>query len=260
MAAVLTAAGSGSRLGYGIPKAQVELRSGDPQTSLLALSATRLAQVGGMRAIVVTCPAGLEEEFSRVLESLDLPVAWRVVAGSVTRQASVAAGLAALTTGTPGQAAQFDAALVHDAARALAPTDMMNRVVASVLGGANAVIPALAVTDTIKVVAEQETGSVVVISSTDRSALRAVQTPQGFAWSTLLKAHGSAAHLACQESTAATDDSSMAQWIGEQVYVVEGSDLAMKITTEADLDLARTLLNSQEVTGASEPDFQEMDR
>ena len=51
------------------------------------------------------------------------------------------------------------------------------------------------------------------------------------------------AHLALEEATAATDDSSMAQWIGEQVYVVDGSERALKITTEADLDVARTWLN-----------------
>ena len=196
VAAVLTAAGSGSRLGYGVPKALVELVHGSPETSLLALSASRLAAVTGMRALVVTCPEGLEDQFSEILQPLNLPVSWQVVPGAVTRQGSVAEGL-----------------------------------------------PALAVTDTIKVVAKQPSGAVVVISATDRETLRTVQTPQGFAWATLLKAHGRAAHLALEEATAATDDSSMAQWIGEQVYVVDGSERALKITTEADLDVARTWLN-----------------
>lgn len=242
VAAVLTAAGSGSRLGYGVPKALVELVQGGPETSLLALSASRLAAVAGMRALVVTCPEGLEDQFAQILQPLNLSVSWQVVPGAVTRQGSVAAGLAALSKMALGHASHFDAALVHDAARALAPTAMMDRVVASVLKGANAVIPALAVTDTIKVVAEQPSGAVVVISATDRDTLRTVQTPQGFAWATLLKAHGRAAHLALEEATAATDDSSMAQWIGEQVYVVDGSERALKITTEADLDVARTWL------------------
>lgn len=243
VAAVLTAAGSGSRLGYGVPKALVELVQDHPETSLLALSARRLAAVTGMRALVVTCPEGLEDRFSQVLQPLNLPVSWQVVPGSVTRQGSVAAGLAALSKMAQGHTSHFDAALVHDAARALAPTNMMDRVVASVLNGANAVIPALAVTDTVKVVAKQPSGAVVVISATDRETLRTVQTPQGFAWATLLKAHGRAAHLAHEEATAATDDSSMAQWIGEQVYVVDGSERALKITTEADLNVARTWLN-----------------
>lgn len=246
VAGVLTAAGSGTRLGYEVPKALVELVPGHPETSLLALAATRLAAVANMRAIVVTAPQGREDEFSAILAPLNLAVPWQVVAGSVTRQASVASGLAALTRLASSNTSYFDAALVHDAARALAPTDMMDRVVDSVLAGHNAVIPALAVTDTIKVVAEQPSGAVVVIGATERETLRAVQTPQGFAWSTLLKAHGHAAHLAHEEATAATDDSSMAQWIGEQVHVVDGSQHAVKITTEADLRLAQTLLNSEE--------------
>lgn len=245
IAGVLTAAGSGSRLGHAVPKALVELVPGHPETSLLALAASRLAAVENMRAIVVTAPQGLEDKFSEVLTPLELSVPWQVVAGSVTRQASVASGLAALTKMASSNASYFDAALVHDAARALAPTVMMDRVVAAVLEGRNAVIPALAVTDTIKVVAEQPSGAVVVIGATERETLRAVQTPQGFAWPTLLKAHGHAAHLANEESTAATDDSSMAQWIGEQVYVVDGSEQAVKITTESDLQLARTLLHAE---------------
>ena len=252
VAAVLTAAGSGSRLGFGIPKALVELVEGDPHTCLLVLAARRLAAVTGLRALVVTAPADQVSTFTELLAALNLPVSWLVVAGSVTRQASVAAGLAALTAMPGVQAHHFDAALVHDAARALAPTDMMNEVVAAVLRGANAVIPALAVTDTIKVVAEQPSGAVVVIGATERSALRAVQTPQGFAWATLLKAHGSAAHLASQEATAATDDSSMAQWIGEQVYVVPGSARALKITTPADLAQARNLLITEASTTGPE--------
>lgn len=248
VAGVLTAAGSGSRLGYAVPKALVELVAGQPNTSLLALAATRMAAVTNMRAIVVTAPAGFEDDFSAVLKPLNLAVPWQVVTGSVTRQASVASGLAALTRLASSNTSYFDAALVHDAARALAPTTMMDGVVASVLAGRNAVIPALAVTDTIKVVSEQPNGAVVVIGATERDTLRAVQTPQGFAWSTLLKAHGHAAHLANEEATAATDDSSMVQWIGEQVYVVPGSPQAVKITTEADLRLAQNLLNAEGTT------------
>ena len=138
--AVLTAAGSGSRLGCECPKALVEL-SGRP----LVWWAARGLRAGGVGAIVVTAPASSIEEFRSALTDIDRLT---VVAGSDrSRQESVAHGLAAL-----GERDADAVVLVHDAARPLTPAQVTERVIDAVAGGAGAVIPVLPVTDTLKTV------------------------------------------------------------------------------------------------------------
>ena len=104
-----------------------------------------------------------------------------MVAGGASRQASVAAALAAVPE-------DFGIVLVHDAARALTPPELVEAVADAVRGGHGAVIPVLAVVDTIKQV--DDFG--VVVGTVDRSVLRAVQTPQGFRRDVLTSAHAAA--------------------------------------------------------------------
>ena len=138
--AVLTAAGSGSRLGCELPKALVSL-SGRP----LVWWAARGLRAGGVGMIVVTAPASSIEDFRAALAGIEDVL---VVAGSDrSRQASVALGLAAL-----GHRDADAVVLVHDAARPLTPPEVSARVIDTVRGGAGAVIPVLPVTDTLKTV------------------------------------------------------------------------------------------------------------
>src|SRR5439155_26395945 len=118
----------------------------------------------------------------------------------------------------------FAIVLVHDAARALAPTDLVERVAAAVRAGHAAVIPLLPVVDTVKQV--DLAGS--VIGTVDRSALRIVQTPQGFRRSVLAQAHAAAVDEH-------TDDAGLVEKLGIPVTTVPGDDAAFKITTSADL-------------------------
>lgn len=154
-----------------------------------------------------------------------------VVAGGASRQASVAAALAALPAA--------DVVLVHDAARCFAPPAMIERVVDAVRAGHRAVIPVAPVVDTL--VASGDEGPAGAYA--DRSLLRAVQTPQGFARECLERAH--AAAPAADEASAATDDASLAVAIGETVWTVPGDDAAMKITTPRDLVLAEILFGGR---------------
>lgn len=146
-----------------------------------------------------------------------------VVAGGASRQASVAAALAAVP-------ADFHIVLVHDAARALTPPELVEAVANAVRGGHGAVIPVLAVVDTIKQV--DDFG--VVVGTVDRSVLRAVQTPQGFRRDVLTSAHAAAVDEH-------TDDAGMAEKIGVPVHTVPGSEAAMKITRPFDLAVAELL-------------------
>ena len=267
--AVLTAAGAGTRLGAGGPKALVEVGG----RSLLRRAAQGLADSGVVDHLVVTAPGEHVERFAAELAGLaGAGVGIRVVAGSsASRQASVALGLKAALEACPRAAV----VLVHDAARALTPPETVRRVVAAVRAGHDAVVPALAVTDTVKEVApvgpagsgDGGVGPVgpgggvgpvgpgdgaaaspaaradveVVVGTPDRSRLRAVQTPQGFAVAALVRAHELGAARGADEALAASDDAGLVEAAGGRVVVVEGDPLALKVTTPLDLALAELL-------------------
>ncbi|MDN5964442.1 MAG: 2-C-methyl-D-erythritol 4-phosphate cytidylyltransferase [Actinomyces sp.] len=251
--AVLTAAGSGTRLGCRGPKALVELGG----QTLLERAARGLADAG-IAALVVTAPPGEVDGFERVLPghvpgAPHVPVL--VVAGGESRQASVAAGLEALpavATLAGVELAEDTPVLVHDAARCLTPAEVIGRVVAAVEAGSVAVVPGLPVTDTLKEVASPMSTTDAasgptpevrrVVATPDRSHLWGVQTPQGFRWSVLLHAHEHGRALAATESTAATDDASLVEALGLPVDMVRGDTLALKVTSRTDLLLAELLV------------------
>jgi len=256
--AVLTAAGSGTRLGHALPKALVPLR-GEP---LVLHAARRLLAAGGVRALVVTAPANHLDAFVAALAPVgagtggvgvpaDGSTPVRVVAGGATRQASVAAGLAALrdlADPTDGAAAtgrvvvaDDTVVLVHDAARPFGPPELVARVVAAVADGHDAVVPGLPVTDTVKRVGPAQAGAAPVVGTVERAELRAVQTPQGFRLGLLRRAHDEAARHADDESLAATDDAGLVERLGRTVWVVPGDERAAKITTARDLRVAELL-------------------
>ncbi|MFB9691587.1 2-C-methyl-D-erythritol 4-phosphate cytidylyltransferase [Amorphoplanes digitatis] len=227
VAVLVPAAGAGLRLGPGGPKA-LRLLAGEP---LLVHAVRRVAAAPSVRLIIVAAPAA-DVEAVRALLAPVAPVT--VVAGGAERQHSVAAALAAVPE-------DVGVELVHDAARALTPPELVESVAAAVRGGCAAVIPVLPVVDTIKEVgsagAEGPSGPAeVVLGTVDRAVLRSVQTPQGFRRDVLAAAHaaGLAAH---------TDDAGMVEKAGIPVTCVPGSDLAMKITRPLDLVIAEALLH-----------------
>ena len=250
--AVLTAAGSGSRLGAGVPKALVPVGG----VSLLRRAAAGLIASGAVSHVVVTAPAEEVDRFRAELEGLPDGSAGasagrrgeiEVVAGSPrSRQASVALGLAAALAAVP----QADVVIVHDAARALTPPEVTQRVVAAVRAGHEAVVPALPVTDTVKEVEARPVGEPEpVVGTPRRDRLRAVQTPQGFSTPVLVAAHRAGAERAGDEALAASDDAGLVEACGGSVVVVAGDERAMKVTTPMDLALAELLLERQSAQG-----------
>ncbi len=141
-----------------------------------------------------------------------------VVSGGATRSASVRAGLAAV----PGA---VEVVLVHDGARPLATEAVYGRVIAAVRAGADAVVPVVAVSDSLR----STSGGVV-----DREAVVAVQTPQGFRAVAIRAAHAGGAD--------ATDDTTLVEANGGTVVVVDGETDNVKITRPVDLEVARCLL------------------
>jgi 2-C-methyl-D-erythritol 4-phosphate cytidylyltransferase len=217
--AVVPAAGSGERLAAGVPKAFYEL---DGRT-LVERAVDGLLESGVVDRVVVAVPADRTDRAKLIL-GRDATV----VAGGANRGDSVSLALAAVSDGE-----QPDFVLVHDAARALTPPELVVRVVEALRAGHPAVVPALPVSDTIKAV----DANGAVLGTPERAGLRAVQTPQGFATELLLRAYQQAG------SVDFTDDASLVEHIGGQVQVVYGDPLAFKITTRLDLLLAHAIVS-----------------
>jgi len=216
--AVVPAAGSGERLAAGVPKAFYQL---DGRT-LVERAVEGLLNSGVVDRVVVAVPADRTDRAKLIL-GRDATV----VAGGANRVESVARALEAVADPEIP-----DFVLVHDAARALTPPDLVIRVVESLRAGHLAVIPVLPLSDTVKVVDANGT----VLGTPERAGLRAVQTPQGFATGLLLRAYQ-------QAGTADfTDDASLVEHIGGHVQVVDGDPLAFKITTRLDLLLAQAIV------------------
>lgn len=223
--ALIAAAGQGTRLGAEVPKAYVELRG----RTLLERSVRALLASGVVDEVIVLVSPDMEPEAARIIGRIDTAGAApiRLVHGGSERADSVWAGLQAI----PDDDAVV---LIHDAARALTPPAMVRGVAKRVLEGAPAAVPVVPVADTIKEVAAD-----AVVSTPDRSRLRAVQTPQAFRLPALRQANLD--YLAEQPEFTATDDASLMEWHGERVATVPGDTLAFKITTPIDLTLAHAL-------------------
>jgi len=239
VAAIVPAAGRGERLGPGQPKALRAL-GGVP---MLVHAVRALAQARLIDRLVVAAPADDVAGVTALLDSYDVGADVLVVAGGINRQQSVALALEALPD-------DVRVVLVHDAARPLAPSELADAVAATVLAGHQAVVPGLAVADTIKRVEGATGGSVEesVLETVDRASLRAIQTPQGFDRGVLAKAHAAAA--AAGDGDTATDDAGLVERLGLPVVVVAGSAEAFKITRPMDLVFAEAVLAQRRSAGA----------
>jgi 2-C-methyl-D-erythritol 4-phosphate cytidylyltransferase len=229
-AAIVAAAGRGERLGADVPKALHEV-GGVP---MLVHAVRALAAARGVDLVVVAAPPDLVDRTRELLDGEHAGAELVVVAGGATRPDSVRIALAQLPASTT-------LVLVHDAARPLAPVELVEAVAAELAGGADAVVPGVPVVDTVKAVADG-----VVTATVDRAGLRAVQTPQGFRREVLQRAHDE--HDPAGPDV--TDDAGMVERLGLTVVVVPGHEEAFKVTRPLDLLLAETVLARREVPGA----------
>lgn len=221
-AVVIVAAGSGTRLGRGEPKALVRLGA---RTLLEHAVAAVTGMASEVQIVVVAPQARLGEAASLASAAAgDVADAVTVVPGGSSRQASVAAGLAVLTP-------SVEVVLVHDAARALTPASLFDGVADAVRATGHGVLPVLSVADTIKRLTE----SGLVVETPDRSRLASAQTPQGFPRAELVAAYADAV-------VEHTDDAALFAAAGHPVVSVDGDALAFKVTTPWDLARAESLL------------------
>ena len=224
-AALVAAAGSSSRMG-GINKL-LEPLDGIP---VLVRTLTALERAQRVDSIVI---ATREEDLitvSQLCKTYGITKCKKVIRGGEDREHSVL--LAALE-------AEPDTELlaVQDGARPLVSPALIDRVIEAAQR-CGAAAPAIPVKDTIKTVREDE----AVEETLERSRLRAVQTPQVFEAS-LLKA---ALQAALEEGAVLTDDCSAVERLGKVVYLIEGEETNLKITTPTDLVLAEALLAAEE--------------
>jgi 2-C-methyl-D-erythritol 4-phosphate cytidylyltransferase/2-C-methyl-D-erythritol 2,4-cyclodiphosphate synthase len=212
-AAIIAGAGMGHRLGAEIPKALIQIQG----ITLLERAFISLSKV--VDEIIVTAPAGYEEQFKAIVGQ-----SAEVVTGGVLRSDSIRVALKALSP-------SVESVLIHDAARALASSALAARVLDELRSGQSAVIPVLKVIDTIKEIDRDG----FVRATPDRSSLVAAQTPQGFNRQVLERAHSA--------SDDATDDAALVEAIGVKVKTIEGEASAFKITTKEDIGQALLLLS-----------------
>lgn len=148
-----------------------------------------------------------------------------VVHGGATRQQSVLAGLDVLTDHAVSHV------LIQDAVRPFVEPAILERTLTAFSHGARAVLPAVAVADTLK----RADANGNVAETVSRSGLFAAQTPQSFHFETILEAHRRAA---ASGRTDFTDDASIAEWAGVRVHLVEGSAGNVKLTLQKDIAMA----------------------
>jgi 2-C-methyl-D-erythritol 4-phosphate cytidylyltransferase len=206
--AVVVAAGDGARFGGRKQFAEV---AGRPVVSMAVKAARSVAS-----GVVLVVPPSRTE--SGIESNCD---ADKVVPGGPTRASSVRAGLDAVP-----QDVTF--VVVHDAARPLASARLFEAVVRAVREGADAAIPGLRVSDTLKRVDGD-----VVVSTVSRENLVAVQTPQAFRTDLLRRAHIG--------EPDATDDAALVESLGVTVRVVPGEITNIKLTKPGDLAVIEAL-------------------
>ncbi|SMX92664.1 2-C-methyl-D-erythritol 4-phosphate cytidylyltransferase [Brevibacterium antiquum CNRZ 918] len=277
-------------MGSADPKALVRLNG----KSLLARSLEAIISSGVASSIVVAAP---EEFLTRARSEIDIisesglkdseasisGIRITVVAGGDDRIESVQSALK--------YAGDADIVLVHDAARALTPSDVFRRVAAAVRAGAEAVVPVLPMTDTVRRAQSRPAVSLddrptaadvppvplprpdsngrqsvvesgadsdpefptvgVLHGDLDRSRLRRVQTPQGFAAATLRRAHEKYDHdqaTSWPGGLGATDDAGLVERLGVDIVAVDGDEEALKITYPLDLVLGEHIAKQRDGT------------
>lgn len=222
---VIPAAGAGTRMGGSLPKQFLRLGRRPIIAHTLA-AFDRHPEV--TQIVVVTSPANLRR-VALLLMRMSLRTAWSVVSGGANRQESVWNGLHAFD-------AEPEVVLVHDAVRPLVGQEVISRTIRAVRRFGAAVV-CVRVKDTVKFEGRPGFSS----RTLDRDLLWAAQTPQGFSYHLIVKAHNEAR----KRGFVGTDEASLVERMGTRVRIVEGDYTNIKITTPADLVAARSFLGGR---------------
>jgi 2-C-methyl-D-erythritol 4-phosphate cytidylyltransferase/2-C-methyl-D-erythritol 2,4-cyclodiphosphate synthase len=229
VAIVVVAAGRGTRAGEGLPKQYRDV-GGRP---LLSMTLQNLCDAAPGARIFPVIHRDDVELYEAAIAQLNAPTRDRIrgpAFGGVTRQESAKAGL----TFIQSLDRLSNIVLIHDAARPFVGSELIARAVTAARSY-GAAIPGVVVSDTIKQLNDHGT----VEATPRRDRLRAVQTPQAFAFDLIRDAHARAAASGVNDLT---DDAAVAEWAGERVHVFEGDAANMKVTTPEDFVRAQARL------------------
>jgi len=231
IAALITAGGTGTRMGAAVPKQYLEL-CGLP---ILVRTLRAYQEHPLVERIVLTVPAGEEELCrSRMVEPYGFAKPVTIVTGGRTRQESVFNGLEKLE--------ETSIVAIHDGVRPFVSQDTITRTIEAARSD-GAAVACTAVKETVK----KQVGQ--YLSTIPRSDLWMAHTPQTFRTELIVRAH----RAAREQGFDATDDAMLVEWIGHPVTVVEDSDDNIKITTPHDLARAELILQLHEAKDGSSP-------
>jgi 2-C-methyl-D-erythritol 4-phosphate cytidylyltransferase len=229
--AIIPAAGLGTRMAPGGRRAQLSKQFFEINGAPILVHTLRVfARHKEVSQIMVALRKNEIDRFGRELEKEKLGAKVELVEGGEHRQESVANALAKL------QATKDDIVLVHDAVRPFVDDEIISNVIREVEKH-GAAITGLPAVDTIKQVERAAEGAIIT-STIPRERVVHAQTPQGFRYGIIKHAFDSAA----ADGFIGTDEASLVERLGEDVWVVMGSARNIKITTPADLELAEFLL------------------
>ena len=216
IAALIVAAGRGSRAGGEVPKQYAKI-GGAPIIWHTLRSLSAIPEIGILQVVIHADDASHYRDSVPV----DCPNLWPPVLGGDTRQASVLAGLEALSALKP------EFVLIHDAARPFVSTETIADII-SALQLHQGAIAGLPLVDTLK----RASATGMVAGTVDRGGLWGAQTPQGFRFQAILDAHRRAV---VQGQNAFTDDAAVAEWARLDVKLVPGNAGNVKLTTADDI-------------------------
>src|ERR1700722_5728657 len=235
IAAIVPAAGLGTRMGADLPKQFLEL-DGVP---LIIFTLRRLAACTAITDFFISTRADDVVSLQDKVGKAGLGRSARVVNGGDTRQQSVANALAQVDPTT-------EIVLVHDAVRPFVTPEQIDRIIAEARSRGAAILGILAI-DTVKEVKRASLPEdVALISATvPRERIVLAQTPQAFSFALLREAF----RKAQQDDVTASDESALVERFGHDVFVVQGSERNIKITRPSDMDLARFYLEQERSAG-----------
>lgn len=219
VAVVIVAAGRGERAGQADGPKQYRNVGG---RAVIAWTLQAFLDHPRIGEIAVAIHADDHELFRSAVGALAQRVT--VVNGGATRQESTRLGLFTLRDHAPA------AVLIHDAVRPFADASMIDRVIAGI-GADHGCLPALPVSDTLKRQADDGT----ILGTVERAGLHSAQTPQGFAYRSILAAHQRAHDEGRNDFT---DDAAIAEWANIPVRIVLGSPDNVKLTWARDIEMA----------------------
>lgn len=223
LALIIPAAGSGERLGTTIPKPYLKIAG----RAILEHTLTQFCEVPGLKSVVVSTSDKYIEPTKAILTRLFPDISTNVVFGGTERQHSIKNALNVISSD------DIDLVAIHDAVRPFVDHDSIRRCIeqSKIVGGA---IVAVSAKDTIKVSDERR----LVLQTPDRKNLWQAQTPQIFQIDLIKRAY----QHALNENFLGTDDSSLVEYLGEKVAIVEGNRENFKITYPLDFKLAEWLI------------------